>query len=86
MKKLFIYYYVGGFTDTYFKIEVIEAKRKKMLYRDIINDIYYFSRNNDTSIERVFGLFNSKNDPLLTLVENERHAYFMEEETNENNY
>lgn len=86
MKKLFIYYYVGGFTDTYIKIDVIDAKRKKMLYRDIKNNIYYFSRNCDTSIERVYGLFNSKNDPLLELVEKERHTYFMEEENNENNY
>lgn len=86
MKKLFIYYYVGGFTDSYSKVDASEAIRKKMLFRDIRNDSYYFSRNNDTSIERVFGIFNSKNDPLLELVENDRYAYFMEEENNENNY
>lgn len=86
MKKLFIYYYVGGFTDTYVKLDVSEAIRKKMLYRDIRNDIYYFSRNNDSTIERVYGTFNNKNDPLLELVEIDRHAYFMEEENNENNY
>ena len=84
MKKLFIYYFVGGFTDTYKKISVEDAYSKKMLFYDSTSENFYFSRHNDTTIERIFGHFNSENDPLLAFVIERRNSYFMEEDTNEN--
>lgn len=78
MKKYYIYYFVGGFTDTYLKREI---KSKKDLFFD--GERMYFSRHNDNDIERVYGPFENENDPLLEIVISARKSYIMEVKDND---
>lgn len=81
MIKYYIYYFVGGFTNTYVKREI--KSNKDLFYEDYR---IYFSRDNDNRIERVYGPFTNEKDPLLEIVISSRKTYIMEERTNENNH
>lgn len=78
MRKYFIYYFVGGFVDSYVKREIKD--NNELFYE---NDRIYFSRFNDNRIERVYGPFTSESDPLLEIVIDTRKNYIMEVREND---
>lgn len=86
MKKLFIYYYVEEI-DNYKSISYEDAVEKDLLfYMD--NDYFFFRRNRySCNLELISTGFNSRTDPLLEIVlENKKTYMILEDLYNENNY
>lgn len=78
MRKYFIYYFVGGFVDSYVKRELKD--NNELFYE---SDRIYFSRFNDNRIERVYGPFTSESDPLLEIIIDTRKNYILEVREND---
>lgn len=79
MKKLMIYFFVGGFVDSYEKISYKEALNNDQIFTH--NGYYYFRRHrSDNSLELVSSGFVSKDDPLLRIILENRRTYMIWEE------
>lgn len=83
MKKLMIYYYVGGFTDSYESISHKEAREKDLLF--VYNDNLYFRRHRSSQrLELVSVIFNESDkekSELFQIILANRRTYLIWEET-----
>lgn len=82
MKKLMIYYYVGGFTDTYKSISHKEARDKDLLF--VYGDNLLFRRSKTSQILELVSVFFDEEDKvkseLFKIVLDNRGTYLIWEE------
>lgn len=86
MKKLMIYYYVGGLTDSYKSISHKEARDKDLLF--VYGDNLFFRRSHETQMLELVSLFFEEEDKVKSelfkiVLENKRSYLIWEEREND---
>lgn len=82
MKRLMIYYYVGGFTDSYQSISHKEARERDLLF--VYGDKLLFRRSNKRQTLELVSVFFDEEDKvkseLFKIVLDKRGTYLIWEE------